>query len=130
MIFILFSSCNYSHRNVKNPYENSRDSIGRTFLGEEIARDELAIFIKNRHANPLQGRVLIANKEMLISIAEPILFELFGKEDIISSRPYEAYLFEDYWIMMGTLPSGMKGGTFTIAINQKTCEVIGITHGK
>lgn len=130
LISILFSSYCYSQRNAKSPFEYSKDSIGRTFLGKGIARQELTKFIKNKNANLLEGRILIKNKEMLISIVEPILFEIYGKENIISERPYEVFLFDDYWLMMGTLPTNMLGGNFTIAINRKTCGIIGISHGK
>ena len=131
LILMFYSSYGYSQKkNIKNSFENRKDSIGRTFLGKDIASKELAKFINNPKANLLKGKVLITNKEMLISIAEPILFKIYGKENIIGERPYEAYLFNDYWLMMGTLPTHMLGGTFTIAINPKTCEVIGISHGK
>lgn len=129
-ISILFSNHCYSKRNTKNPFEYCNDSIGRTMLGKEIARKELTKFINNPNANLLKGRVLIKNKEMLISIVEPILFEIYGKENIISERPYEIYLIDDYWLMMGTLPANMVGGTFTIVINRITCGIIGISHGK
>jgi len=76
---------------------------------------------------------------------EPILFQIFREKTIINERPYEAYLFDDYWVMMGTmkalpppvlLSNGTQrvamqcGGTFTIVINRRTCEIIGITHGE
>jgi len=130
LVSILVSSHCYSKINIKNLTEYSKDSIGRHFLGKEIARKELTKFINNPNANLLKGTVLIKNKEMLISIVEPILFEIYGKENIISQRPYEVYLFDDYWFVMGTLPTDLEGGTFTIAINRMTCGIIGISHGK
>jgi len=130
LISILFSSYCYCQKSTKNPFKYSKDSIGRVFLGKEIAKEELTKFIHSPSTNLVKGRVLIKSREMLISIAEPILFEIYGKKDIISERPYEVYLLGDYWLMKGTLPSHMIGGTFTIAINRKTCEIIGITHGK
>ncbi len=130
LITLLFSNCSYSQKNIKNPFENSKDSLGRLFLGKDVAKTELEEFINDSKSSISKGRILIADKEMLISIAEPILFEIYGKEDIIAERPYEIYLFDDYWFMRGTLPTNTKGGTFSIAINRKTCEVIGISHGK
>ena len=142
---MLFSGYGYS----KNPFGCSRDSLGRIFVGKEIAKKELAKFITNPDAKPkpdyLKGRVLIKDEKTLISIAEPILFQLFGEKNILSEKPYEAYLFDDYWIMRGTmkalpppvlLSNGalritvQNGGTFTIVINRKTCEIIGLTHGE
>jgi hypothetical protein len=130
LITLFFSNCSYSQNNVKNPFENTKDSLGRIFLGKDFAKTELEKFINDPKSNISKGRILITNKEMLISIAEPILFEIYGKEDIIDERPYEIYLFDDYWYMTGTLPKNMKGGTFSIVINRKTCEVVGISHGK
>jgi hypothetical protein len=144
-IFLLFSGYGYS----KNPFGCSKDSLGRIFVGKEIAQKELARFINNPDAKPkpdfLKDRVLIKDEKTLISIVEPILFQLFGEKNILSEKPYETYLFDDYWIMRGTmkalpppvlLSNGalritvQNGGTFTIVVNSKTCEIIGLTHGE
>ena len=106
------------------------DSTDIEFGGSEYARLELEGFLNDSTMNLFRGKVLINNKEELIAFAEPLLFKIYGKENIVSERPYEIYLFDDNWIMMGTLPEGWLGGTFSIAINRKTCEVLGITHGK
>jgi hypothetical protein len=145
VISMLFSGYGYS----KNPLACSRDSLGRIFVGKEIAQKELSRFINNPEAKPkpdyLKGRVLIKDEKTLISIVEPILFQLFGEKTIINERPYETYLFDDYWIMRGTMPAlpppvllsngswritTQSGGTFTIVVNKNTCEIIGITHGE
>ena len=109
---------------------NLSDSLKRAFDGEVNSKKQLERFLGDSTANLLKGEILISDKQTLIEITEPILFKVYGKENIIDERPYEIYLFGDYWIMNGTMPHDMKGGTFTIAINRKTCKVIGITHGK
>ncbi len=91
---------------------------------------ELNRFLKDSTANLLRHEILIKDTTQLISIAETILFDIYGKQEIIGERPYEIHLYGDYWIMMGTLPEGWQGGTFTIVINRRTCEVKGISHGK
>jgi hypothetical protein len=106
------------------------ESSKRVFSGSEFAKFQLEGFLKDSTMNLFRGKILIKSKEELISLAEPLLFKIYGKENIVSERPYEIYLFGDNWIMMGTLPAGWHGGTFSIAINRKTCEVLGITHGK
>ena len=106
------------------------DSSNKTFLGPVYAKIELENFLRDTSANALSGHVIINSKEKLIAIAEPILFDIYGRDNILRERPYEIYLFDDYWIMSGTLPKGWLGGTFSIAINRKNCEVIGISHGK
>jgi len=105
------------------------DNTKRVFVGSGNARLELEGFLNDSTTNLLRGKILINNIEELISFAEPLLFKIYGKENIISERPYEIYLFGDNWMMMGTLPESWLGGTFSIAINRKTCEVLGITHG-
>lgn len=56
---MLFSGYGYS----KNPFACSRDSLGRIFVGKEIAQKELARFINNPDARPnpdfLKGRISI-----------------------------------------------------------------------
>lgn len=106
------------------------DSSNKTFLGPAYAKIELERFLNDTTINVLRSEVIINSKEKLIAIAEPILFDIYGKENILKERPYEIYLIDDYWIMSGTLPKGWLGGTFSIVINRKNCEVIGVSHGK
>ena len=78
----------------------------------------------------LGGIVIIKNTRDLVNIAEPILFSIYGKKNILYERPYDAALIGDYWEMSGSLPSGSLGGTFFIVINRKTCEIVRLFHGK
>ena len=87
-------------------------------------------YLSDSTKNLLKGKVLIQNKEQLTHIAEPILFNIYGEKKITHEKPYNIFLIGEYWIMFGSLPDGMKGGTFNIAINRRTCEVVGISHGK
>ena len=102
------------------------------FIGEKFAKEELEIALsKQRQHNVLDGgKNLIKDKITAITIAEPILFSIYGKEDIIDEKPYETYLIKNYWVIQGTLPENSKGGTFIIIINARTAEVIKIGHGK
>ena len=95
-----------------------------------LAKEELEGFLKDTTKNLLRGKILIDDKEELVQLTEPILFNIYGKAKIISERPYEVYLFGDFWYMTGTLRNSSEGGTFSIAINKKTCEIVGISHGK
>jgi len=134
-IAIFAISCNNNKRWSANDNDstiifNLSDSSKRVFAGEFYLKGQLEQFLSDSTTNLFQGEILINDMQTLIKIAEPILFKIYGKENIINERPYEIYLFGDYWIMNGTMPPDMKGGTFTIAINRKTCKVIGITHGE
>jgi hypothetical protein len=132
-IFVLSCKDNKKYSSVDNNSKiifNLSDSLKRGFDGEIYSKEQLHRFLSDSTSNLLNGEILINDKESLIEIAEPILYKVYGKEKIINQRPYEIYLFGDYWIMNGTLPRNMKGGTFSIALNRKTCKVIGIAHGK
>ncbi len=141
LFFVLIScgqngiSCKKSHSSAQkqNDSLNTFDKIDTTnkgFLGSEFAKIVLDGFLKDSTSNLSRANALIENKEDLISVAEPILFRIYGKQTILSERPYEIYQFGDYWIMLGTLQKDWKGGTFAFAINRKTCEIVGLNHGK
>lgn len=87
-------------------------------------------FITDTTANLMKGEILIKDSVTLFSIIEPILFDIYGKSTIQSERPYVMYLFGDDWIVIGSMIEGRKGGTFSIVINRKTCEIKGISHGE
>lgn len=106
------------------------DSSQRAFEGENNSRKQLKMFLNDSSVNSVPVEILIKNKQTLIQIAEPILFAAFGRESVVSERPYEIYLFGDYWLMNGTMPRNILGGTFSIAIDRRTCKVVGISHGK
>ena len=117
LIFIIHSS-SCSGQNFKNP----------TVLGEENAKQAIKEAIKNK-AKPFYD-TLIKTKETAIAMAEPILFDIYGKKEIINERPYECYLIDGYWYISGTLPKGWQGGVFEIIINAKDGQVIKLIHGK
>ena len=72
----------------------------------------------------------IADKETAVSVAEPILFSIYGKDQIIGEKPYNVALIDGFWILTGTLPDGYVGGTFLIIFSAKDGRVIKLTHGK
>ena len=105
---------------------------GRTVLGKEYAEQELksSLSDKPQHNIVDNNTVIIKDSLTAISIAEPILFSIYGKDNITKQRPYEIYFIDNYWLIMGTLPSGWKGGTFLIIIDSRDSKIIRITHGK
>lgn len=100
---------------------------GRYFAEKEL-KEALA---KKEPYNVVNNKIpIIKDSLTAINIAEPLLFSIYGKEDIIEERPYEVYLINNFWIINGTLPKGYLGGTFLIIIDSRNCKVIEITHGK
>jgi len=110
----------------------SQEKKARTISGRNYAEKELkAAFLDSNLHNVVDNKTPIVNDSLTaISVAEPILFNIYGKENIIKQRPYEIYYIEKYWIIMGTLPKNNTGGTFLIIINSMDSKIIRITHGK
>ena len=73
---------------------------------------------------------MIKSPSIAVAIAEPILFDLFGKAQILQEKPYEVYLINGYWYISGTIPKGWKGGGFEIIFSAKDGKIIRVTHYK
>ena len=104
----------------------------RTILGKAYAEQELksSLTDKSQH-NVIDGKTLIVKDSVTaISVAEPILFSIYGKDRITKQRPYETFFIDKYWVISGTLPKEYKGGTFLIIIDSRDNKIVKITHGK
>ena len=104
----------------------------RNTLGLDRAKEELksALTDTSQHNVISQKFVVLDNKEKAIKFAEQILFDIYGKKQIESEKPYEIYNVDGYWIISGTLPKDWLGGTFLIIINSHDCKILRLTHGK
>jgi hypothetical protein len=104
----------------------------RLILGKSYAKEALASALsgKTQH-NVIDNKTFIIKDSITaIGVAEPILFSLYGKDNIIQQRPYEAYLIDQYWIISGTLAKNYLGGTFLIILSATDSKILQITHGK
>lgn len=72
----------------------------------------------------------IPDSKSAVNIAEKILFEVYGKDEIIEQRPYNVVLQNGYWILNGTRPKLIIGGAFLIIMNSKNGKIIELIHGK
>lgn len=101
-------------------------------LGKENAENELkgALNGGSQHNVVNYKELLIKNENTAIQIAEPILSDIYGESHIKDQKPYEAYLIDNYWVINGTLPIGMLGGTFVIIIDARNSKVLKINHYK
>lgn len=104
----------------------------RIILGKEYAEQEIKSLLIDKHQHNVIDNKTVIIKDSLtaITVAEPILFSIYGKDNITKQRPYEIYFIDNYWLITGTLPSGWKGGTFLIIIDSRNSKIIRITHGK
>ncbi|AYB30317.1 NTF2 fold immunity protein [Chryseolinea soli] len=86
---------------------------------------------KTSRAKVHQTRILITTGETAVKIVEPILFEIYGKEQILSERPYGVHKIDDYWFISGSLPKRYDaGGGFEIIPDSRNAEVMSIVHYK
>ena len=101
--------------------------VGRQYA-ENVLKE--ALLHTSQNGFPKSKSCIIKDSSSAIAIAEPILFKTYSKPDIKSERPYEIYHIDHYWVLMGTLPKEMKGGTFLIILNDKNAQIIVMAHGK
>lgn len=94
------------------------------------AEQLLEYALKNKSDRNEMKFKLIPKKENAIKYAENILFELYGKENIESEKPYKIHLINDYWILTGTLPKEMVGGVFEMVFDSWNGKVLILEHGK
>lgn len=128
-----FSQSGNDSSDTRNTNQNSSskaeiDEHGHLFLGEAYARSQLQKFLNDK--KQFTWDTLIRDKETAIAIVEPILFEKFGKEQILTEKPYEVYLINGYWYLSGTIPKGSMGGGFEIIMSAKDGQIIRLTHYK
>ena len=110
----------------------AQDKVNRTTLGINNARAELKQALSNVNAhNVINNKsVIIKDSITAIAIAEPLLFSIYGRKNIISQRPYDIYQIDNYWVLSGTLPKDSAGGTFLIITDDRNGKVVRVTHGK
>jgi hypothetical protein len=76
------------------------------------------------------GQGMVPDEKTALKIAEAIWLPVYG-ENINGNKPFTATLKNDsIWVVTGTLPKGMKGGTPYIEIQRKDCKILALTHGK
>lgn len=73
---------------------------------------------------------VIPDSATAVAVAEPILFKVYGKDEILGEKPYKVDSVEGCWVLTGTLPKGYFGGTFVIIMAAKDGRVIELTHNK
>ncbi len=104
----------------------------RTILGKVYAQEELnATLADTKGHNVVDHKtILVKDSLMAVTIAEPLLFSIYGKDNIIQQRPYETYSIDGYWIIIGSLLKNHKGGTFLLILDARDSRILKITHGK
>lgn len=123
--FVLFTSFLMTQTSCKRKIEAK--SIERQKIYEEYI-DSMLI---DKEYNEIDNKkILIKDEKQFISIIEPILFDIYGKDRIIAERPYEVYFAKNYWIISGYLTPGVEGGVFMAIMDSRNCEIIRIEHSE
>ena len=68
--------------------------------------------------------------EDVVFVAEKILFQIYGEEDIKNEQPYHISKYKNKWIVTGSLPKGCVGGVFEIVINADNSQIESVIHGE
>jgi hypothetical protein len=90
-----------------------------------------SMLVENVYVNEIDSKkIIVTNEKQFISIVEPILFNIYGKDRIVHERPYEVYFVKNYWIISGRLPKHVAGGTFFAIMDARNCGIIKIEHGE
>ncbi len=119
LVILIFPYLSYSQQKV----ESSRLSKDEIFAQKEVTDALLHpgfCFLQD---------TLLSDQEMAVQYAEIILFKFYGKEQIISERPYHIYKAHGYWYINGNLKEAF-GGTFEIILNSINGQIIRLCHGK
>jgi len=114
LVLLAFSTCShYKEGTQKGRAYAERELMSA--LGGKIPEDSVSaqnFIIKDCHA--------------AVNIAEPLLFNIYGKEKIESERPYEVYLIRHYWVITGSMSDwGLyEGGKLLIIIDACNGHII------
>ncbi len=104
----------------------------RNRISEDEAKKELQKALTDKTEPNLidSNKVLIKEKGTAIALAEPILFEIYGKDNIERQQPYDVYNIDKHWIISGTIPNYSNGGTFIFIMDSRNGRILKIMHGK
>ena len=100
----------------------------RAIIGEDSAKQTIKNILGDADYK-LSPDTLIRDKETAISLAELMLFKMYGKATINTEKPYECYLIDGYWFLRGTLPKNYTADVFEMIISAKDSKIIKMTHG-
>lgn len=99
-------------------------------LDEAQIKEELEHLMSDSSYSDSSNKGIVENESVAIQIAEPILFNIYGKDNILDEKPYQVSLVDSLWVINGTLPLYTDGGCFFIVINKKDGKILGLTHAK
>ena len=121
LIFIaiaLFASCTNSN--------NKPTTIARK--SSPVAFRDSNFVLENKGYTPKDG--FIKSDTIASEYAYMILKSIYGN-DIDNQLPFDISLFQDsIWVINGTLPAELDGGTAQIVIRKNDGAILQVSHGK
>ncbi|WP_018616354.1 NTF2 fold immunity protein [Segetibacter koreensis] len=132
LIIIFIIACNSSTNtgNTSKTPDTTSKTEQHAILGRQNARRQMREALEGK-GQPFTWDTLIKTSSTAIATAEPILFDAFGKEQVLNEKPYEVYLIDGYWYITGTVPKKYnKGGAFEIIFSARDGKIIRLTHYK
>ena len=79
---------------------------------------------------PREG--FVATQRTAIRIAEAVLTDIYGEEQVRAEQPFSAALENGVWTVTGHFPDNIrfKGGVATISIVKSTGCILSVSHTK
>ena len=101
---------------------------------KESVKNDDTIKTETKSFNDYPFDTLIRNQKTALAIAEPILYSIYGEEDVKSKMPYHCYIEDGYWhvyVSSAQKPGAITfGGTHGIILNAKNSEVVSLIRTK
>jgi NTF2 fold immunity protein len=126
MIFLIaLVSCNDRNIVSYSP-QTSASIVATTPQSAPQAAPMMTPYPPNASYKPPKGYV--PDAATAIKIAEAVWIPIYGKETLKDERPFTAQLVDGVWIVQGTMPKGMNGGTAYAEISKETGCILKVTH--
>ena len=126
-VLLGLASCNYTQENIETQVANSDTT-------EDKYARELLNFVLADSTNQCQhintNMTDINDQETAIKAVDPILFNGYGRENIIEQKPYKISKIDNYWIIEGIQKEPHPGGVFHLVLDYKDGSIIYLIHGK
>jgi len=75
-----------------------------------------------------EGASVVPNAEVAKAIHAAVAGAVYGKADVEKERPFRAIRSGEFWVVFGSLPPGMDGGTAVTVIRTGDGRVMRIIH--
>jgi len=125
VLFLSLFSC------ASKKQEDSLSAKRNKILFERFLNLEIKTILEESPELNIGSELILKDSTTAIEVAEVILFNIYGKKNIIKQRPYTILPVQDkYWVMEGSLPKNTKGGVFFIILDARNSKVLKVKHGK